>query len=95
MLGSMIADTMIKPYQSPLFDNPKNYGLEYEDVTFDASDGFRLSGWLIKGDTDKVVIQSHFGVQCCRAGYTPEGKGLMKGYDREIPFAAESWLARA
>jgi hypothetical protein len=42
MFGKMIANTMIKPFQSPLFDNPKTYGLDYEDVTFEASDGVSL-----------------------------------------------------
>ncbi len=61
MLGRMVANTMIKPHQSPVFDDPSNYGLDYEAVTFKASDGVSLSGWLIKGDKDGVVIQSHFG----------------------------------
>ena len=90
MFGRMIADSMIKPYQSPLFDDPANYGLDYENVTFETSDGVTLSGWLIKGDKDKVIIQSHFGVQCCRAGYTLEGKGLLKGYDRDVPFLRQA-----
>jgi hypothetical protein len=34
MFGKMIANTMIKPFQSLLFDDPKRYGLDYEDVTF-------------------------------------------------------------
>ena len=59
MFGTLIANTMIKPHQSPLFDDPKNYGLDFEDVTFETSDGVKLSGWLIKGDKDKVIIQSH------------------------------------
>ena len=86
MLSKMMSNMMIKPYQSPVFDNPKDYDLDYEDVTFKTSDGVTLSGWLIKGDTDKVIIQSHFGVQCCRSGYTLEGKGMMKGYKEDIHF---------
>ena len=90
MFGSIIANSMIKPHQSPLFDDPKDYGLDYEAVTFEAADGVRLSGWLIKGSKDKVIIQSHFGVQCCRSGYTLEGKGWLKGYDREIRFLRQA-----
>lgn len=78
MFGKMISDMMVKPGKSPVFDNPKKYNLDYEDVTFKASDGVALSGWLIKGGTDKVIIQSHFGVQCSRCGFTQEGKGMMK-----------------
>ena len=90
MLGRMIANTMVKPHQSPLFDEPTAYGLDYENVTFKASDGVTLSGWLIKGDKDKVIIQSHFGVMCCRAGYTTEGKGFMRPYPEDIKFLRQA-----
>ena len=90
MLSNMLANTMIKPHQSPVFDDPAAYGLDHEDVTFQAADGVTLSGWLIKGRTDKVIIQSHFGVMCCRAGYTPEGRGLMKPYPDAIRFLRQA-----
>jgi len=47
-------------------------------VTFKTTDNVKLSGWLIKGGTEKIIIQSHFGVQCSRCGFTQEGKGMMK-----------------
>jgi len=78
MFGKQISDLMIKPGKSPVFETPEKYSLEYEDVTFKTSDGVTLSGWLLKGGTDKVIIQSHFGVQCSRCGFTQEGKGMMK-----------------
>jgi len=90
MFGNMIADTFIKPFQSPVFDDPKNYGLEYEDVTFKASDGVELSGWLIQGSNDRVIIQSHFGTQCSRSGYTLEGKGFIKGWNRDVSFLRQA-----
>ena len=78
MFGKAISDLMVKPGKSPVFECPDQFGLDYEDVTFTASDGVHLSGWLVKGGTDKVIVQSHFGVQCSRCGYTQEGKGMMK-----------------
>ena len=78
MFGKSISDLMIKPGKSPVFETPDSYGLNYEDVTFFAKDGVELSGWIVEGGKDKVIIQSHFGVQCSRCGYTQEGKGLMK-----------------
>lgn len=71
-----------------MFDDPKNYGLYYEDVTLKAGDGIALFGCLIKGHANKVMIQSHFGVQFCRSGHTPKGKG------GAVPnrFAAYDWL---
>ncbi|MCG8700097.1 MAG: hypothetical protein MI922_18720 [Bacteroidales bacterium] len=85
MFGKAISDLMVKPGKSPVFETPDKYGLIYDDVTFKAKDGVTLSGWLIKassnnkqGTNDNVIIQSHFGVQCSRCGYTQEGKGMMK-----------------
>lgn len=78
MFGKAISNLMIKPGKSPVFETPERYNLEYEEVTFETSDSVTLSGWLIKGGSERVIIQSHFGVQCSRCGYTQEGKGLMK-----------------
>lgn len=78
MFGKMVSDLMIKPGKSPVFETPEKYDLDYEDVTFSANDGVELSGWLIRGNTDKVIIQSHFGLQCSRCGFTIEGKGMME-----------------
>lgn len=88
MLGKMISDMMIKPGKSPVFETPAQYGLDYEDVTFKTDDGISLSGWLVKGNTDKVIIQSHFGVQCSRSGFTVKGKGMMEKtlWNKDIPF---------
>ena len=86
MITNYVADLMVKPGKSPVFNNPKDFGLEYEDVSFVSSDGATLSGWLVKGSTDKVIIQSHFGVQCSRAGYSPEVQGMIKMWDKDIEF---------
>lgn len=81
-----IADSVTKPGNSPVFGNPEEFGMEYEDVTFKARDGVTLSGWLVKGGTDKVIVLTHFGIQSSRSGYTPKGKGLIKVYNRQIDY---------
>ena len=70
---------------APLFDSPENYNMEFENVSFKASDGIN-----IKGDANKVIIQSHFGLYCCRAGYTNQGKGLLKGYPQDVEFLRQA-----
>lgn len=90
MFAKMVSDMMIKPGQSPVFNSPKDFDLDYEDVEFQASDGVTLRGWLIKGGTDKVILQTHFGVQCSRAGYTPKGKGLIKMWNEDISFLRQA-----
>ena len=90
MLTRYLSDMMVKPHQSPLFDNPENYDLKYEDVAFEASDGVTIRGWLIEGGNDKIIIQSHFGVQC-NEGYCPEGSILSRG-NRILAFCVTKQL---
>ncbi|NHJ87092.1 MAG: alpha/beta hydrolase [Asgard group archaeon] len=86
MLRQFIANSVTKPGSSPVIGNPKEFGLDYEDVEFKAQDGVKLSGWLVKGNTDKVIIFTHFGIQSSRSGYTPKGKGLLKPYNKKIEY---------
>lgn len=87
-IGTAISDMMVKGFQSPVFGSPSQHNLEFEDVEFPTSDGVVLRGWLINPNTtsNKIIIQSHYGVQCCRSGYTPEGKGLFPAYPDKIEF---------
>lgn len=86
MITNYLSNAIVKGGVSPVFDNPRNHGLTYEDVTFEASDGVQLSGWLVKGGKSKIIIQSHYGVQSSRSGYTPEGKGMGKMWKEDISF---------
>lgn len=90
MFGTMISNMMVKPYQSPLFDSPQDHGLDYEDVEFPATDGTTLRGWLIKGSSDKVIVQTHFGVQCNRGGWTPKGHGLITPWKKDIQYLRQA-----
>ncbi|MBD0864922.1 MAG: alpha/beta hydrolase [Rhodobacteraceae bacterium] len=90
MFGKMISNMMVKPYQSPLFDTPEAHGLDYENVEFKAEDGTTLRGWLIAGGSDRVIVQSHFGVQCNRGGWSPKGKGPIKPWKQDIQFLRQA-----
>ncbi|MEM9598177.1 MAG: alpha/beta fold hydrolase [Acidobacteriota bacterium] len=90
MLGKMVSDMMVKPGNAPVFGSPRDFGLSFQDVEIRTSDGVTLRGWLIPGGNDKVIIQSHFGVQCSRSGFTPKGKGLIKLWREDIPFLRQA-----
>lgn len=90
MFAKMVSDMMIKPGNAPVFGNPKDFGLDFEAVDFQARDGVTLRGWLVPGGSDKVIVQSHFGVQCSRSGYTPKGKGLIKMWKEDISFLRQA-----
>ena len=74
MFAKMVSNMMIKPGKSPVFGHPKELGLAHEDVEFQASDGVTLRGWLIRGGADRVIVQSHFGVQCSRSRLHASGQ---------------------
>ncbi|MGD1892240.1 MAG: alpha/beta hydrolase, partial [Cyclobacteriaceae bacterium] len=87
VVSKFVANIVTKKGGSPVFDDPKeDFGLDYENVTFKAKDGVLLSGWLVNPGQKKVIIQTHFGIQCSRSGYTPKGKGLMKSWNENIRF---------
>lgn len=76
MITNYLSNSIVKGGVAPVFDLPSDYGLDYEEVTFKAQDGVNLKGWLVKGGTDKIIVQSHFGVQSSRSGYSPDGKSM-------------------
>ena len=94
MISRYLSNTMIAPHQSPVFGDPADHGLEYDDVSFETADGATLRGWMIHGRPDKVIVQVHFGVQSSRSGYTRDGKrGPVKLWKEDIPFLRHiTWL---
>ncbi|MEL7209059.1 MAG: alpha/beta fold hydrolase, partial [Actinomycetota bacterium] len=88
-----LSNSIVEGGKAPVFGSPADVGLAYEDVEFEANDGVALRGWLIEGGTDKLIVQSHFGVQCSRSGYTPEGKGRPLMWKEPIAFVGHMrWL---
>jgi pimeloyl-ACP methyl ester carboxylesterase len=50
--------------RQPIVTTPADYGLDYEDVEFQSTDGLRLKGWFIPAEPgddewDRVVILTH------------------------------------
>lgn len=55
-----LAIGLTTPVRAPILHTPDEYGLAYEDVTFEAEDGVRLEAWWIPAaGSDKVVIANH------------------------------------
>lgn len=87
MITNYLSNLIIKGGVAPVFDTPDAHGLSAEDVSFQTKDGVTLRGWLFRADGSKgVVVQSHFGVQCSRAGFTPKGKGMAPLWKEDIQF---------
>ena len=49
MIGRFPASMLVKGGNAPLFDSPSVHGLAFVDVSFRASDGMTVRGWLIPG----------------------------------------------
>jgi len=86
-IGRKIGDTFLYPPEQPFPKTPKDYGIEYKDVKFPASDGVLLSGWLLNEKAEKVIIMTHFGYRANRFGYqTKYQPRLTKPYNKEVEF---------
>ncbi|WP_420631123.1 alpha/beta hydrolase [Candidatus Leptofilum sp.] len=46
-IAAFFAQRLIQPLRQPLWGTPDQLDMTYEDVTFPATDGVRLSGWFI------------------------------------------------
>jgi fermentation-respiration switch protein FrsA (DUF1100 family) len=63
--GSMITEFIIRNFiffpTRRLAFTPGSLGMDFEDVSFDASDGVKLSGWLISAGPDSPVVMWFHG----------------------------------
>ena len=79
MLMKRIVPAVGESKRSPVLRRPGEYGMEYEDITFQSDDGLPLSGWFIpsKKASNKVVISNHFspGNKYGYAGHIKPWKG--------------------
>ncbi len=59
-ISAYAADKLSRPERFALTSTPSQYGLQYEDVTFNSTvDNIKLSGWYIDSPGDKVIIMMH------------------------------------
>jgi alpha/beta superfamily hydrolase len=84
-LGYYVAGTTIHLNRQPVPKNPKDYGMEYENIEFKAVDNVNIKGWLIPGSLDKLIVMTHVG-GLTKYGSTVSYKNLTKLYDKEVEF---------
>ncbi len=80
-----ISRTIVHQNRQPLPKNPKDYGMDFEGVEFNAEDGVRIKGWLIPGTKQKLVIMTHVA-GLTKYGSAEKYKNPSKLYNREIEF---------
>jgi pimeloyl-ACP methyl ester carboxylesterase len=52
--ATFFARQMIRPTRQPLWATPTDAGMAFEDVTFPARDGLRLSGWFLPAEGEEA-----------------------------------------
>ena len=79
---TMLAQGLSLPPRTPIFRSPKDYGMDFEEVSFTTVDGVAINGWFIPADSDKVIISNHFspGNRYGFAGHL-EGLGFAGGFE--------------
>ena len=72
---TMLAQGLSTPPRTPILRTPADYGLDYEDITFETEDGITITGWFIPADSNKVIISNHFS-PANRYGFAGHLEGL-------------------
>ena len=85
ILTYFIADSIIHMNRQPVPKNPGDYGMNFENIEFKASDGVNIKGWLIPGNLKKLIVITHVG-GLTKYGSTVAYKNLTKLYHKEIEF---------
>lgn len=57
-LAAFFSRQMLRPQRQRLWANPRDAGLEYDDVEFPARDGLRLSAWFVPAEDDESSPRS-------------------------------------
>lgn len=63
-----MAEMMAHSTRTPILRTPNEYGMEHEEIFFQAMDGVTIEGWFIPGNSDKLLIFNH-PMPCNRYGY--------------------------
>jgi hypothetical protein len=56
-----VAGTTIYLNCQPVPKDPKDYGMEFENIELKPADGVNIKGWLIPGSQDKLIVMTHVG----------------------------------
>ena len=55
-----LAGGLAKPPRLPVLRAPEEYGIAFEEVSFQTEDGVTVSGWFMPGTSGHVILTNHF-----------------------------------
>lgn len=91
-LVSLVASTIfsgitLHSIRQPIATTPADYGLDYENVGFQSSDGLTIKGWFIPAETgseqDRVIIITH-PFPFNRHGFLVKNQGLLPLFKTDV-----------
>ena len=80
-----LSRTVIYLDRQPVPKNPKDYGMDFQNIEFRAEDNVNLKGWLIPAQSNKLVVITHVG-GLTKYGSTRALSSFSKLYNEEIEF---------
>jgi uncharacterized protein len=80
-----LSHSVIHLDRQPVPKNPKDYGMDFQNVEFKAADGVNLKGWLIPGSSNRLVVVTHVG-GLTKYGSTKTFRSVSKLFNEEVEF---------
>ena len=71
-MAENLAKLFTRPHRTAMPKTPSDYGMAFEDVSFESLDGLRLSAWFIPSSGNKLAVMNH-PLYCSKYGFVPEG----------------------
>jgi len=72
---TMLAQGLSLPPRTPIVRTPKDYDMEFEEVSFKTADGVIIKAWFIPANSENVIISNHFS-PANRYGFAGHLEGL-------------------
>lgn len=84
LAGFLLAWQTLHLKRQPIIRTPKDYNMNYKDISFSTPDDLVLKGWFIPNSaSNRLLLFAHVG-SFNRHGLIPENQGLFKLYDEEV-----------
>jgi pimeloyl-ACP methyl ester carboxylesterase len=75
VVALVFSETVLHSRRQPIVRNPKEYGMDYRDVSFKSTDGLTLKGWWIPSSGKEVTILTH-PLPFNRHGFVAKNQGF-------------------
>ena len=49
--------SLLYPMKQPIKETPKDYGIKFENISFNTEDDIELKGWLIPAESENLIIK--------------------------------------